>query len=372
MVHLTRKIAVNLGQACNAKCAFCYFHHSVHGGTQPKYMTVRQVKQTLRKAKNYGAREIEFTGGEPSIRKDLVDLVRFAKEKLNYPVVSLLTNGIRLSDRAYLSMLAEAGVDDILFSVHGHGSGIHDRITGVTGSHEKILQAMEISKRLGIRVRTNTVICSFNSGFVSETVKLLIERGADNINLVMLNPVLQARDLNAGIFIAYEDGAREIKRAIERYHPQLPHLNIRYLPFCYLPGYERFIVNNDQCNFDPDEWNYFIGNRVRFGTAIAACLGLIGLSNLKYKQFAARFGVLGMLMAGTVRFLVYKNKFKSRKCSHCAYEFVCDYIWKVYYRHFGDRGIKPIPGTKIRNPANFINAAGTRRPGELWGGVTQK
>ena len=365
MFNLTKKIALNLGHACNARCDFCYFHHSVRGSTKLKKVTTTQVQHALRKAKRYGVKEVEFTGGEPTIRSDLTGLIKFTKTNLNFSVVSMLTNGIALADKKYLTNLANAGLDDILFSIHGHTSAVHDRITGVSGSHDKILYAIKISKTLGIRIRTNTVVYANNYKFIPEIVKFLIEKKVDNINLIMLNPVLQAKDLDKKICLDYRSGAEVIQQAIEENIHNLPHLNIRYLPFCFLPEHTQYIVNNDQCNFDPDEWNYYLGNRLRLGTCLATCLSLLGLINLRYKAFAARFGIKGMLMAGMVRFFVLKNKIKLQQCSHCAFEHICDYIWKGYYRVFNDTGIKAIPGAKIFNPVYSTNAARIRKPGEL-------
>ena len=136
MAGLTSKVDINLGYGCNCKCPFCYYYDSVITNTNLNTLTTEQAKQQLRRARRLGIKEIEFTGGEVTLRKDLVELVQFCKFELGFKLVSIITNGMALAKREYTNRLVAAGVDDVLFSLHGHNSEIHDQLTVTPGSFE--------------------------------------------------------------------------------------------------------------------------------------------------------------------------------------------------------------------------------------------
>lgn len=367
MPHHTKKVEINLGYACNAKCPFCYYYDSVVTKTNENTLTTEQAKQQLRLARKLGIKEIEFTGGEVTLRQDLLELITYAKQDCGFAIVCLITNGIRLAKRPYIDALAAAGVDDILFSVHGHNASIHDALTKVPHSFDHILTAIDHARELGIRVRTNTVVCKTNYLYLTDIMHLLIDKQVDNINLVMFNPVIQAKnvDIVKEVYVDYADAGKEIIKAIQKHEPRLPHFNVRYMPFCFLPGYEQYVTNLDQMTFDPDEWDNYASIRIRKGWILANLCALLGLLNTAYIATVIRYGIKAMLTTGMSRFYILKDRTKTTQCKNCAYEHVCDYIYEHYYKIYGDKRIVPVAGEKIRDPAWKMVAARIRKPGEL-------
>jgi MoaA/NifB/PqqE/SkfB family radical SAM enzyme len=367
MTSLTSKVDINLGYACNAKCPFCYYYESVTTNVNQRNLSTNEAKAILRQAKKFNLEEVEFTGGEVSLRKDFVELVAYAKKDLGFKVVSMVTNGILLVDYNVIQALSKAGLDDILFSVHGHTAEIHDQLTATKGSFRRILTAIDHANALGIRTRANTVICQANYKHIEEIFELLIAHNLDNINLVMFNPVIQAINLEVvqKLYVSYAESSQQIKQAIDRYQSVLPHLNIRYLPFCYMVGYERYVTNLDQFNFEPDEWNNYFSFRLRKGRWLAWGASLLGILYTPYKKVALSHGIRGLFMAGMGRFYALKDKYKSKKCHACAYVKVCDYVWKNYYNIYGDDELNPVPGVKVNHPAWCITATQIREPGAL-------
>lgn len=367
MLHHTKKVEINLGYACNAKCPFCYYYDSVITRSNENTLTTEEAKKQLRQARMLGIREIEFTGGEVTLRKDLPELIAYAKKELRFPIVCLITNGIRLAKRDYAVTLADAGIDDILFSIHGHNAPIHDDLTKVPHSFAHIMAAIDHANELGLRVRTNTVVCKTNFMHLTEIMQLLIKKKVDNINFVMFNPVLQAKniDIVKDVYVNYADAGREIIRAIQSCEADLPHFNVRYMPFCFLPGYERYVTNMDQMTFDPDEWDNFTSFLIRKGSLITWLCLILGILNIPYLAFVAKYGFRAVCTAGLSRFYVIKDRIKTKSCKKCAYENVCDYIYRHYHTIYGEADITPVPGKKVCNPAWIMDAAKIRKPGEL-------
>ncbi|NIQ81688.1 MAG: radical SAM protein, partial [Anaerolineae bacterium] len=73
-----------------------------------------------------------FTGGEPTLREDLTQLLKYAQE--SGIVTGLITNGRRLRDKAYTRSLEAAGLDFVQVTLESHRAEIHDGITGSKGS----------------------------------------------------------------------------------------------------------------------------------------------------------------------------------------------------------------------------------------------
>ena len=69
MPRLSERVDIRLGYRCNARCGFCYYKESLTS-TRDEPST-EQVKARLRIMRRAGASEVEFTGGEPTIRRDL-------------------------------------------------------------------------------------------------------------------------------------------------------------------------------------------------------------------------------------------------------------------------------------------------------------
>lgn len=363
----TKKVEINLGYACNAKCPFCYYYDSVITRTNEDTLTTDEAMQQLKLAKKLGITEIEFTGGEATLRSDLPALITYAKKTLGFSIVCLITNGIRLSKMDYAVSLVAAGIDDILFSIHGHDAHTHDDLTKVPRSFHHIIQAIDNANELGIRVRTNTVVCKSNHQHLTEIMRLLIDKQVDNINFVMFNPVLQAKniDIVQEVYVNYADAGREIIRAIQSCEAELPHFNVRYMPFCFLPGYERYVTNMDQMTFDPDEWDNYASFRIRKGRLISWLCAAMGILKIPYLPFIVRQGWKATFTAAISRFYVMKDRVKTKQCKQCAYENVCDYLYRHYYAIYGAANMIPITGKKVNNPAWIMSSAKIRQPGVL-------
>lgn len=92
-------------------------------------LTTDEWKQVLDKAWQAGIPHIIFTGGEPTLRNDLVDLIAHAEE--NGQVSGLCTDGIRFCDIQYLNSLLQTGLDHILFVLHPENQASWEALNNV-------------------------------------------------------------------------------------------------------------------------------------------------------------------------------------------------------------------------------------------------
>jgi len=156
---------------CNNRCTFCYAN-APDRGDDSQEMTTAEVQVIIdRIADEAHCPTLSFTGGEPTLRPDLVDLVRYAASKGLR--VNLITNGIRCADAAYVQALAEAGLDSAQVSVEGGSAPVHDAITQHPGSWQAATQGVRNLRAAGVHTHTNTTLCGGNRGHLQELVDFI-------------------------------------------------------------------------------------------------------------------------------------------------------------------------------------------------------
>ncbi len=117
---------------CNARCEFC----SIWKNRDTNFATPEQVRENLKDAKRAGAKFVDFTGGEPTLNKDLPEILSIAKE-LGF-ITSVTTNTLLFPKMAK----ALAGKIDLLhFSLDADSAELHDKIRGIK-SYSKTLDAI--------------------------------------------------------------------------------------------------------------------------------------------------------------------------------------------------------------------------------------
>lgn len=169
---------IALTYRCNLKCKFCYAgcNQTENPCGSNEEMSVSEVKKILdRLYHDAKVPSVSFTGGEPTLVKELPELVQHAKD-LGMRV-NLISNGT-LIDGALAEELAESGLASAQLSLESPAPSAHDSITGVKGSYEKTIAALGFLKKAGVLTHTNTTINRLNlhecrqlPGFVKNVLK---------------------------------------------------------------------------------------------------------------------------------------------------------------------------------------------------------
>jgi MoaA/NifB/PqqE/SkfB family radical SAM enzyme len=144
-------------------------------------LSTEEWQQVLDKLWEVGVPHVCFTGGEPTLREDLVELVAYA-EKLGQ-VTGLLTNGCCLQDQAYLNQLLLAGLDHLQITLASHQAEAHDHIVGVEGAWEQATEGLRNAIAGDIYVVVHIIVTPENADTVTETVNYLAEAGVPAIAL---------------------------------------------------------------------------------------------------------------------------------------------------------------------------------------------
>jgi pyruvate-formate lyase-activating enzyme len=162
---------INLGGLCNSHCTFCYTDWL---NNVPGFQT-NQVKSAIDKlAEINSIKVLLFSGGEPTIRRDLLSLFEYANQA-GFLDIALHTNGRELKDHWLVERMVELGLKRVLLSLHGQNAEVHDKITNSPNSFSEVLEGLRNLRAFSIEPTINTVMCQDNYRQLSEIVKFLSE-----------------------------------------------------------------------------------------------------------------------------------------------------------------------------------------------------
>ena len=232
-----RRLDLKVGFACNNRCVFC-----AQGDKRERLPAVdgRRLLAELLSARAH-ASSVVFTGGEPTVHKRLVSLVKGAKLG-GYRHIQIQSNGRLLSDPARLTELIEAGASEFALSLHGPRAEVHDALTRTPGSFEQTVNGIRNVVARGVPLLTNTVITRTNLAYLADTVNLLGELGARHLQLAFVHPVGTAYELFDEVVPRLADVVEPLRRARERAQAHEAHLVTEAIPLCFLRGMAELAV----------------------------------------------------------------------------------------------------------------------------------
>ncbi len=144
---------------CNQKCLHCYAAGQPLSDTPE--LTTAQWKEILAKLRAANVPQVTFTGGEPTLRADLVELVEAAQ----WFVTRLNTNG-RLLTPELCRRLYEASLDSVQVTLYSHDPAIHNALVGAEGFDDTVA-GIRNAVAAGLSVSVNTPLCSLNEDYAA-------------------------------------------------------------------------------------------------------------------------------------------------------------------------------------------------------------
>jgi MoaA/NifB/PqqE/SkfB family radical SAM enzyme len=230
---MEKRAIVKLGYTCNNNCIFCHAKHKkAHGD-----ISFEAVRKKILKLRRLGIEMVLFSGGEPTIRKDIMDIFGFAH--VNGFRTGLVTNGRMLQYNQFLSMIQKLGLGYVYTSIHGP-EDIHNRITGTRSFRQVLKGIMNVSGVNGIELAVNCVVNGINLDSLEGVIDSLKGIRIDRIKFSLMEPVPQADpSLIPDINRAWES----VKAAIAYGEREGFSMGADGFPLCVMKGYEGYIDN---------------------------------------------------------------------------------------------------------------------------------
>jgi radical SAM protein with 4Fe4S-binding SPASM domain len=165
----------NCTSKCNLHCVHCYSNSDDDDPTG--ILTTEQARAFINDLAEFGVPVILFSGGEPLLRKDILELASFAKERGIRTALS--TNGTLIAAET-ADKLKDAGFAEVGISLDGTGA-INDRFRGKKGAYEAALQGIRNSVSSGLRVSLRMTITAANHGEIPAVFDLLEKEDVQRI-----------------------------------------------------------------------------------------------------------------------------------------------------------------------------------------------
>lgn len=300
---------------CNLKCVMCRQWRE----EPARELSTEDWKGIIKDLRSDGIRNIHFTGGEPLIRGDLADLVRYCA---GLGIATGMTTNATLLDKEKLDELTGAGIRSIALSIDALGHD-YEKIRGVNGSFERMrrgaLLIAEAKKKNGIDAYVNFTLMRDNLDEIRSVKKfsdgLSIPLGVCLID--KSSSIFNTDENRTAHWISGEEGMKKLKEAIGFLRGELisnPRSLILNFPGLeYMGGYFNDPVQTDiPCVISQDR--IFVDP---YGNLIGGCLAMGPFGNLKSTPFS-KLKRDRKYMAAT------KNMFY-KKCAGCS----CGYLFNI-------------------------------------------
>ena len=170
-------VEIELTERCNLRCPVCFMAaEAVQAAAQPgpDLAGLAAIYKAVME-KTGPDTSIQLTGGEPTIRKDLADVVRLGRS-IGFTSIELNTNGVVIAqDSGYVKELAEAGISGIFMQFDGLTSDVYEKIRGTDLLYTK-LKAIKNCREAGVQVvLAMTIINGINQDQIGDVLRFALE-----------------------------------------------------------------------------------------------------------------------------------------------------------------------------------------------------
>lgn len=193
-----------LGYDCNVACTYCTITETMRARAIP----ARAVAAELARGRSNGFDKVSFTGGEPTIRADLLPLVRRAAD-LGYGSIKVQSNGLLLGVGDNAARLLDAGVTCVHISIHTHEAGAYEAMVRREGTHRHMQRSLEVLAAADVELGADVILESDTLERLPAAIDWLAERG------------VQAADL---WFVSLTDGNANRRESLPRMSEAVPFI----------------------------------------------------------------------------------------------------------------------------------------------------
>ena len=230
-------VDVMIGYACNVQCDYC----SITDEMRQESMSTASILAQLADARARGATKVSFGGGEPTIRRGLLPLVRWCRDR-GYRSIKVASNALMYSYRSFAEEASDAGVNQFHISLMAHTPELYANIMGRADALALVTQGMRNVVALGHKPVGELIIKNDTWMHLADIVEHWAGLGIETFNLWLVS--LSDRNKENLASLPRVSAMREgICAAFERGKRVGVTVRSRHIPRCMLPGYEAHIAD---------------------------------------------------------------------------------------------------------------------------------
>ena len=170
--HQLEDVTLEVTYSCNERCVHCYVDNS---DKQRSILSLEEYKAMFVDMVNTGILYMSFTGGDPFVRKDFIDIYQYAA-LLGF-AIDIYTNGLLIGEKE-LNILSQYRPRRVYISVYSLDD-IHDSITGINGSLKKTINTIEKLIGINVKVILNVPVMALNMHSIIKIIDWANEKQID-------------------------------------------------------------------------------------------------------------------------------------------------------------------------------------------------
>lgn len=252
---LEKRAWVRLTYACNNRCLFCLDRKPQRAGAR----SASDIKADIVQGRRQGATRLVLSGGEASTHPHFLDFIRLGR-LAGYRWIQTISNGRMFSYPAFVEKAADAGLDELTISMHGHTAALHDALVGVPGAFDQAKQAIALAVAGGrLVVNIDVVVQAMNVDELPQMLEAFWSWGIREFDLLHVVPFGAA--WQAGAQVLYDPSAHlaSLHRAFAFCNRPGARLWLNRFPAQHAEGFEHLIQ-------DPSKlFDEVAGRRSEFG-----------------------------------------------------------------------------------------------------------
>ena len=163
---------------CNLACDYC----TITSAMRTRALAPRDVVRALRDGRAEGYDRVSFTGGEPTLRGDLIGLVREARD-LGYADVKVQSNGLVFAQAANVTRLVDAGLTTVHVSIHTHDAKAYDALVRRDGAHALMVAGLRNLVASGVALAADVIVKTDTAPRLVDAIAWLDELGVPAADL---------------------------------------------------------------------------------------------------------------------------------------------------------------------------------------------
>jgi GTP 3',8-cyclase len=154
--RIAKKLRISVTDRCNMQCVYCMPYNNTNWLEQNTLLNYEQIVHLVNIFAKFGIEKIKITGGEPTVRPKIEELVKSLSNIDGIKSISMTTNGLLLKDK--VKKLKDSGLNSITISLDTFNQKRFKAITGIEGGLTKVLDSIDAAKTAGLQVKINVVI----------------------------------------------------------------------------------------------------------------------------------------------------------------------------------------------------------------------
>ena len=202
-------LRISVTNRCNSRCKYCMPPEGIELKSHDEILSFEEITNIVSVFAKLGVKKIRLTGGEPLVRRGIVDLVKKISDIEGINEITLTTNGLLL--KKYAKKLKEAGLDRVNISIDSLDKEKYSLIT--RGSSLKdVFEGIEEAKKVGLEpIKLNTVLVKdFNDNEIEDLVNLTKDNNYD-VRFIELMSIGDTSNWSKDRYLSNETVLKKIK-----------------------------------------------------------------------------------------------------------------------------------------------------------------